>query len=90
MDQWEKFSERFLQSPKYGRYYWSRLCARKNTLQRFWDKKCRRIYDLYVQSDTWLLADVFKNDSNMCLEIYGLNPVHFFSVPGLAWQAPMK
>ena len=53
-------------------------------------KNVGEYYDLYVQSDTWLLADVFNNDSNMCLEIYGLNPVHFFSVPGLAWQAPMK
>ena len=53
-------------------------------------KNLGEYYDLYIQSDTWLLADVFNNDWNMCLEIYGLDPVQFFSVPGLAWQAPMK
>ena len=42
-------------------------------------------YDLYVQSDTLLLADVFENFRNMCLEIYGLYPVYFVSAPGLAW-----
>ena len=35
-------------------------------------------YDLYVQSVTLLLADVFGNFRNMCLEIYELDPAHFF------------
>ena len=39
-------------------------------------------YDLYVQSDT-LLADVFENFRNMCLEIYDLDPSKFLSAPGL-------
>ena len=37
--------------------------------------KYRRYYDLHVQSDTLLLADVFKNFQNMCLEIRELDPV---------------
>ena len=40
---------------------------------------------LYVQSDTLLLADVFENFRNMCLEIYELDPVKNFSARGLAW-----
>ena len=40
--------------------------------------------DLYVQSDTLLLADVFENFRNMCLEIYELDPAKFLSAPGLA------
>ena len=44
-------------------------------------------YDLSVQSDTLLLAGVFENFQNMCLEIYELDPDHFFSAPGLAWKA---
>ena len=44
----------------------------------------------YVQSDTLLLADVFKNCRNMCLNIYELDPVYFVSAPGLAWQACLK
>ena len=33
--------------------------------------------DLYVQSDTLLLADVFENFRNMYLEIYGLTLLAF-------------
>ena len=45
--------------------------------------------DLYVESDTSLLIDVFNNFWNMCLEIYGLNPAHFLSAPGLAGPAAL-
>ena len=43
--------------------------------------KIRRLgdyHDLYAQCHTLLLADVFKNFRNMCLEIYELNIAHFF------------
>ena len=40
-----------------------------------------------MQSDTLLLADVFENFHNKCIEIYKLDPAHFRSKPGLAWQA---
>ena len=47
-------------------------------------------YDLYVQSHTLLLAYVFENVRNICLEIYKLDPVYFVSAPGLSWQACLK
>ena len=47
-------------------------------------------HDLYVQSDTLLLVDVFENFRNMCIKVYELDPAHFFSAPGLAWQACLK
>ena len=47
-------------------------------------------HDLYVQSDTLLLADVFSNFRDMCIKGYELDPVHFLSLPGLAWQACLK
>ena len=47
-------------------------------------------HDLYVQSDTLLLADVFENFRNMCIKVYELDPAHFLSAPGLAWQACLK
>ena len=47
-------------------------------------------YDLYVQSDTLLLADVFENFRHMCLKEYELDTVHFVSLPGLAWQVCLK
>ena len=47
-------------------------------------------HDLYVQSDTLLLADVFEYFRNKCTEIYELDPAHFLSAPGLAWQTSLK
>ena len=47
-------------------------------------------HNLFVRTDTLLLADVSENFRNMCLEIYGLDPVYFVSAPGLAWQACLK
>ena len=37
-----------------------------------------------------MLADVFKNFRDKCIEIYELDPAHFWSAPGLAWQACLK
>ena len=47
-------------------------------------------HDLYVQGYTLLIADVFENFRNKCIEIYELDPAHFLSAPGLAWQAFFK
>ena len=47
-------------------------------------------HDLYVQSDTLLLADVFNNFRDMCIKEYERDPAHFLSLPGLAWQACLK
>ena len=41
-------------------------------------------HDLYVQSDSLLLADVFENFCSMCLEVYELDPACFITAPGLA------
>ena len=43
-----------------------------------------------MQSDTLLLGDVFENFRDMCIKEYELDPAHFFSLPGLAWQACLK
>ena len=45
---------------------------------------------MYVQCDTLLLADVFENFSYNHIEIYGIDPAHFLSAPGLAWQTCLK
>ena len=37
-----------------------------------------------------MLADVFENFRNKCIEIYELDPAHILSTPGLAWQACFK
>ena len=45
---------------------------------------------MYVQCYTLLLADVFENFRDKCIEIYGLDLAHLLSAPGLAWQACLK
>ena len=35
-------------------------------------------HDFYVQIDTLLLVDIFKNFRNMCLWLYKLDPAHYF------------
>ena len=37
-----------------------------------------------------MLAEVFENFRNKCIEIYKLDPAHFLSAPGLAWEASLK
>ena len=53
-------------------------------------KKLGGNHDLYIQSDTLLLADVFENFRSMCINIYEINPAKLLSAPGLAWQAALK
>ena len=45
---------------------------------------------MYVQSDTLSLSDVFENFRDKCVEIYELDPAHFLSASGLAWEACLK
>ena len=53
-------------------------------------KKLGEYHDLFFQSNTLLLADVFENFRNMCLEIYNLDSSKIFSVAVLTWQAALK
>ena len=63
---------------------------KKSVCKDFKISKIGEYYDLHVQSDSLLLAEVFKNCRNMCLEIYELDLVKFLSVPGLTWQAALR
>ena len=47
-------------------------------------------HDLYLKTDVLFLADVFEKFINTCLEYYGLDPCHYFSSPGLSWDAMLK
>ena len=97
MDSWEKFDETTI-PPK--EVFYSALNLEDisdedyEPVQKVWNvfeiKNGGEYHDLYVQSDTLLLADVFENIRNMCIEIYGLDPVCFVSAPGLAWQTCLK
>ena len=47
-------------------------------------------HDLYLKTDVLLLADVFEKFIKTCLNYYGLDPCHYFSSPGLSWDAMLK
>ena len=46
--------------------------------------------DLYLKSDVLLLADVFVNFKKTCMQYYELDPCHYFTSPGLSWDAMLK
>ena len=97
MDRWKRFKEESLPNKE---SFYSELNNEHITdedyahAQKVWDtfkiKNLGEYHDLYVQSDTLLLADVFENFRDKCIEIYELDPAHFLSAPGLAWQACLK
>ena len=47
-------------------------------------------HDIYLKSDVLLLCDIFEKFINVCLKDYGLDPCHYFSSPGLPWDAMLK
>ena len=47
-------------------------------------------HELYNKVDVLLLADVFENFRNICLENYELDPAHYYTAPGLVWDAALK
>ena len=47
-------------------------------------------HDLYLKTDVLLLADVFENFRKKCLEYYELDPAHYYTAPGLSWDAALK
>ena len=96
MDSWERFSETLL-PPKND--FYSELTLEDitdkdyNHAQKVFEKYCTDMGDyhnLYVQTDTLLLADVFEKFRDKFIEIYRLDPSYFLSAPGLAWQACLK
>ena len=62
----------------------------KNVFNKFNNNNLGDYPDLYFRSNTLLLADVFINFRKVCFHIHDLDPAHFLSAPGLAWQACLK
>ena len=96
MDSFDKFSEKL---PTKGEFY-SILNNEHISdedykhAQDVWNefslKNMGEYHDLYLKSDVLLLADVFENFRKTCLEYYKLDPCHYFTSPGLSWDAMLK
>ena len=61
-----------------------------NVWKTFKMKSFKDFLDIYNTSDVLLLADVFEKFRDVCLKNYGLDPVHYYTAPGLAWDAMLK
>ena len=62
----------------------------KGVCKYFKIKNLGEYYDLYIKSNTLLLANVFRNFRKMCLKIYHIDPVKFLSAPESACQAALR
>ena len=92
MDSWERFDKASLPVKKafYSELYLEDITNKdyahaQKVFEELKLKNLGNYHDLYVQSNTLLLADVFENFRNKCIEIYELDPARFLSAPRLAW-----
>jgi len=93
----EKFSH--TQLPPKGAFY-SKLNEEEVTdedyarAHRVWNlfemKEFSEYHDLYLKTDVCILADIFENFRKTCLKAYGLDPTHYFTAPGLFWDAMLR
>ena len=62
----------------------------KKVWKAFKIKTMGEYHDLYLGSDVLLLTDVFESFRKTCLQYYKLDPCHYFTSPGLSWDAMLK
>ena len=62
----------------------------QNVWKEFNCKTLGDYHDLYLKSDVTLLADVFQTFRKTCMEAYKLDPLHYYTAPGLSWDALLK
>ena len=58
--------------------------------EKFSMKTLEDYHNLYNELDVLLLADVFENFRDVCCKNYDLDPAHYYTAPGLAWDAALK
>ena len=62
----------------------------QNVWNKFGLSSMGEYHNLYLKSDILLLTDVFENFRKACQQYYGLDPAHYFTTPGLSWDAMLK
>ena len=97
MDSWERFEE--TQLPLIEEFY-STLTEEGISeedykhAQKVWETfQCKTLgdyHDLYLKTDVLLLADIFENFRSTCMQQYELDPAHYYTSPGLSWDALLK
>ena len=97
MDSFEKFNNREL--PTKDQFYSilndehikdDEYIHAKEVWDTFYIKTMGEYHDLYLVSDVLLLTDVFENFRKTCMQYYKLDPCHYFTSPGLSWDAMLK
>ena len=97
MDNFERFKE--TQLPRKESFYSSLNDGNitdeeyQHALKVWGTYNCKNLGDyhhLYVRTDVCLLADVFENFRATCLKQYELDPAHYYTSPGLSWDALFK
>ena len=97
MDDIEKLKD---EKPPPQKAFYSKLKGNRisnynyNHVLKVWEtcniKTLKDYLKFYNESDVLLLADVFENFRDICLKNYGLDPVYYYTAPGLAWDACLK
>ena len=94
MDSLERFKENKLPPKK---SFYSRLTGEDISnedyahAKKVWEIfEMEHFHNLYNETDVLLLADVFENFRNICMENYKLDPAHYYTAPGLSWDACLK
>ena len=94
MDRWDRLDETSLPSKE---MFYSELSKShisdwdyeraKHAFDNFNPKNLGDYHDLYLTSGVMLLTAVFENFRNMCMDYYGLDPAHYYTLPNFAWDA---
>lgn len=62
----------------------------KNVWNHFNCMNMGQYSDLYLKTDVLLLTDIFENFRKLCIDTYQLDPAHYYTLPGLSWDAMLK
>ena len=95
LDSFEKFKEPF---PNYGDAWKNSLSGKiditysdyQHAVSVYNDFGCQNLgdyHDVYLKIDVLLLADIFQKFRSVCLNVYRLDPSHFYSAPNLSWES---
>lgn len=96
MDSLERFAETELPTKE---AFFSKLAdqgisdAHYEHVQNVWERLgCKTLgdYHIYLQTNVALLEEVFEKFREVCLKQYGLDPAHYYTSPGLSWDALLK